>query len=70
MRKHVEMIIDYLEHDENFEYFDNRGILTRCCECKRATPSAVTGHLDCERFIEVVRPDDYCSRAMRANGDE
>ena len=34
MAQHIEMIVDYLVVDDDFQYSDNHGILTRCRDCK------------------------------------
>ena len=64
MSKHVEMITDYIVVDEDFQYSDNHGVLTRCKDCVFAdgqsracrNPDGLRGELG-----EL----DYCSKAVR-----
>lgn len=32
--KHIEMIIEYITDGTDYQYFDNRGVLIRCKDCK------------------------------------
>lgn len=64
MSKHVEMIIDYITEGTDYQYCDNKGILTRCKDCIFANPYVRvcnrSGGLDC-----IIGELDYCSRAVR-----
>ena len=68
MRKHVEMIIDYIVKDEDFQYNDNKGLLTRCKDCIFAD-----GRSRACRNPDELRGElgelDYCSRAVRKDAD-
>lgn len=62
--KHVEMIIDYNTTDgTDFQYSDNRGILTRCQDCKWVDDS--NGWCDNPFGLPEIKPDNYCCFAER-----
>lgn len=63
--KHVEMIIDYTTDGTDFQYSDNRGILTRCRDCKWADDS--NGWCDNPFGLPEIKPDSYCCFAERKN---
>lgn len=57
---HVEMIIDYVTDETDFQYADNHGVLTRCKDCKHHY-SAVTCGLNKGMWFD----ESYCSMAER-----
>lgn len=68
MTKHIEMIIDYTVNDEDFQYNDNHGVLTRCKDC---TNWRKESDHTC-RYYGDASPrlaSDYCSRAVRKDAD-
>lgn len=67
MAKHVEMIIDYVintDQGEDFQYCDNKGILTRCRDCVYANPydRACNWKYGLNGTINEL---DFCSKAVR-----
>ena len=68
MRKHVEMIIDYIVMDEDFQYNDNKGILTRCKDCIFADGRS---RVCCkpDGFRGELGELDYCNKAVRKDGE-
>lgn len=57
--KHVEMIIDYLENEEDFQYFDNRGTLVRCKDCTRYEKKS--GRCNLVEGLNVATAESFCS---------
>ena len=62
--KHIEMIIDYLAQGDDFQYNDNRGILTRCCNCVYYDTYKDLPECGSDGIM-YPDPDDYCSKAVR-----
>ena len=69
--KHVELIIDYLLDGDDFQYFDNTGIIVRCKDCKHfyadveySRPCAYPNGLI------FCRENDYCSYGERKESEE
>lgn len=73
-RKHIEFIDEYLcpgdenggYHDCDYQFFDNRGILIRCKNCKHWGELIDEGRTFpvCMLTEMVTGEDDYCSRAV------
>ena len=63
MAKHVEMINEYLVEDDSddFEFFDNHGLLIRCGDCK----SRCKRDSWCEVLSRTVNKDFYCGYGER-----
>ena len=59
--KHIEMIIDYSVDGDDFQYHDNKGILTRRKDCMRVDPK----NCRCLLTNLEVHELDYCSKAVR-----
>ena len=64
MSKHIEMIIDYVIDGSDYQYNDNKGILTRCGDCVFANPY--------DRVCNwggglggTIGKLDFCSKAVR-----
>jgi len=64
MNKHVEMITDYLVVDEDYQYSDNKGVLTRCGDCAFANPyDRVRNRIG--GLNGTIGELDFCSKAVR-----
>lgn len=65
MRMKVEMIESYIrrDYDQDYQYNDNHGILTRCRDCKHYVNRE--GGYCRDMMCGTVEEDDYCSRAKR-----
>lgn len=68
MSKHIEMIISYTTDGSDFQYNDNRGVLTRCKDCVFAD-----GQSRACRNFDGLRGElgelDFCSKAVRKDGE-
>lgn len=62
IHKHIEMIDDYIIVGNDYQYYDNKGVLIRCCDCKKLhtsdCPFGMTYGFDPEL-------NDFCSKAVR-----
>ena len=66
MKKHVEMIIDYIVVGEDYQYFDNHGIITRCQDCMHWVPSQRNKCFGSCDMDALMRPMDYfCANGRR-----
>lgn len=63
MAKHVEMIIDYVEDESDYQYHDNHGLLIRCSKCVYAQGRTRQCFNEDGLYGRAVDEDDYCSRA-------
>ena len=64
--KHVEMIVDYLVDGDDYMYSDNRGILTRCRDCKWWNGGNVT--IECAWDLDehdAPSENDYCNKGIK-----
>lgn len=59
MTKHIEMIIDYITDGIDFQYYDNKGILVRCKNCKYYRESCTL----------TMNENDYCSCGVKKGGE-
>lgn len=77
MKKHVEMIDDYIIDTESpygmdYQYNDNHGLLIRCCDCKnsRLSETVVNGKkLYCPTFCGMVADDFFCGFGKNYNNE-
>ena len=62
--KHIEMIIDYTTDGTDYQYNDNHGILTRCCDCQYYDTNKDLPDCTSDGLM-YPQPDEHCSRAVR-----
>jgi len=63
--KHIEMIIDYITDGTDYQYNDNHGILTRCCDCQYYDTGMNPPECTSDDGLMYPDSDEYCSRAVR-----
>ena len=70
--KHVEMIIDYIEVDGDFQYCDNRGLLIRCKDCRYfdLEKDKRKGYGSCRLHLMTMNIEFYCGDAEKKGVDE
>ena len=67
--KHIEMIIEYITGGTDYQYFDNRGVLIRCKDCKycdKGIDEDGKPFLKCLGWVYGGTSEtDFCSHAER-----
>ena len=66
--KHVELIIDYLIDGDDFQYFDNTGIIVRCKDCKHNYNTCFNRGVNepiCDFTDRKLKERDFCSFGER-----
>ncbi len=70
MGEHIEMIIDYVIDGADYQYFDNKGLLTRCKDCQhyRWFENEIEEGMWCLELDRETKESDYCSFGKRKGG--